>query len=37
MSSYIPDFIRQMGSIVRRGVRAGRIDARGLLRRVGIA
>ncbi|MET4119463.1 hypothetical protein ABIB90_006686 [Bradyrhizobium sp. JR4.1] len=41
MSSYTPDFIRQSGSTFRHGVRAGRIavriDARRLLRRVGIA
>jgi hypothetical protein len=41
MSSYIPDFIRQTGSTFRHGVRAGRvavhINARGLLRLVGVA
>jgi hypothetical protein len=39
MSSYIPDFIRQMGSIVRRDSRAdrstaARVDARALSRLV---
>jgi hypothetical protein len=39
MSSFIPDFIRQTGSIFRHGVRAGRstaerVDARALSRLV---